>query len=276
MRDLREYCPDVVVEIDVTEPERALIGLMPLQEGKFFWMNNGASNYGDYSTYRAKSMRNSINATYRILPCELLTYACYPFNRSPYFAQRYNVNTILQCGHGIWGDLSATSKTERKYIASQTAKAKRVIEHVAGQPLQVKGKIGSVPEIYIQSDYDGGWSLMTAFSGGPARHTETIKVNPDKVLGVLNHAYSVEKDGINVNMEFPCADESREVFVLGNEGCGVRILSSTGWLDRIDVSGKTLSIRAGSDTDIVVDIRGNKKESHRISAGKTLKIHIYQ
>ena len=272
MSELREYCPDVVVEIDLTEPERALIGLMPLQEGKFFWMNNGASNYGDYSTYRAKSMRNSINATYRILPCELLTYACYPFNRSPYFAQRYNVNTILQCGHGIWGDLSATSKTERKYIASQTAKAKRVLEHVAGQPLQVKGKIGSVPEIYIQSDYDGGWSLMTAFSGGPARHTETIKVNPDKVLGVLNHAYSVEKDGINVNMEFPCADESREVFVLGNEGCGVRILSSTGWLDRIDVSGKTLSIRAGSYTEILLDIQGKKKESHRIPAGKTLKI----
>lgn len=111
---------------------------------------------------------------------------------------------------------------------------------------------------------------MTTFSGGPARHTETIKVNPDKVLGVLNHAYSVEKDGINVNMEFPCADECREVFVLGNEGCGVRILSSTGWLDRIDVSGKTLSIRAGSDTEILLDIQGKKKESHRIPAGKTL------
>lgn len=274
MKELREYCPEVVVEIDLTEPERALIGLMPLQEGKFFWMNNGASNYGDYSTYRAKSMRTSINATHRIIPCELLTYAYYPFNRSPYFAQRYNVNTILQCGHGIWGDLSATSKGERKYIASQTDKAKKVLDHVAGQPLQVIGQIGSVPEIYIQCDYDGGWALMTAFSGGPARHKETIKVNPDKVLGVLNHAYSVGKDGINVNLEFPCADDTREVFVLGNEGCDIRILSSTGWLDKISLSGKTLSVRAGSDTDIVVDIRGNKKESHRISAGKTLKISL--
>lgn len=274
MKELREYCPEVVVEIDLTEPERALIGLMPLQEGKFFWMNNGASNYGDYSTYRAKSMRTSINATHRIIPCELLTYACYPFNRSPYFAQRYNVNTILQCGHGIWGDLSATSKGERKYIASQTDKAKKVLDHVAGQPLQVIGQIGSVPEIYIQCDYDEGWALMTAFSGGPARHKETIKVNPDKVLGVLNHAYSVGKDGVTVNLEFPCADDTREVFVLGNEGCDIRILSSTGWLDKISLSGKTLSVRAGSDTDIVVDIRGNKKESHRISAGKTLKISL--
>ena len=59
MRELREYCPEVVVEIDLTEPERALIGLMPLQEGKIFYMNNGASNYGDYSTFRSKSMRNS-------------------------------------------------------------------------------------------------------------------------------------------------------------------------------------------------------------------------
>lgn len=273
MRELREYCPEIVVEIDLTEPERALIGLMPLQEGKFFWMNNGASNYGDYSTYRAKSMRNSINATHRILPCELLTYACYPFNRSPYYAQRYNVNTILQCGHGIWGNLSATSKAERKYIASQTAKAKKVLGNVAGHPLQISGQIGSVPEIYVQSDYDGGWALMTAFSGSPAKHTEIIKVYPEKVLGVLNHAYSVENDGVKVELEFPCADESREVFVLGNEGYDIRIVSSTGWLDDISLSENVLKIKAGSDTDVTIDIKGII-QTQTIASGKTASIPL--
>lgn len=246
---------------------------MPLQEGKFFWMNNGASNYGDYSTYRAKSMRNSINATHNIIPCELFTYACYPYNRSPYYSQRYNINTILQCGHGIWGDLTKAYKSDRRYIASQTAKAKKVLEHIAGNPLQVKGKVGSIPEIYTQCNYEDGWALMTAFSGGPARHTETIEVNSDNVLGVLNHSYCIVDDGVQVKLEFPCSDESREVFVLGNEGCGIRILSSTGWLDRISVSENTLTIKAGSDTDVVVEIN-KTKTSHHISAGKTLKISL--
>ncbi|MBC7887128.1 MAG: alpha-galactosidase, partial [Ferruginibacter sp.] len=52
MRALREYNPEVVVEIDVTEKERCMVGLIILQEGKFFWMNNGASGYNDYGTYR--------------------------------------------------------------------------------------------------------------------------------------------------------------------------------------------------------------------------------
>ena len=271
MRELREYCPEVVVEIDLTEPERALIGLMPLQEGKFFYMNNGASNYGDYSTFRSKSMRNSVNTTHSVIPCELLTYACYPYNKAPYYAQRYNVNTILQAGHGIWGDLTCTGKTERKYIASQTAKAKRVLQHTAGNPLQVNGQIGSVPEIYIQSEYNNGWALMTAFSGGPAKFSQTIELNSAKVLGVLNHSYKLENNGVIVNLEFPCSDESREVFVIGNESVPVRILSSTGWLDNITVSGNTVRIKAGSDTDIIVEI--NKKvTSHHISCGKTLKL----
>lgn len=271
MRELREYCPEVVVEIDLTEPERALIGLMPLQEGKFFWMNNGASAYEDYSTYRTKSMRNSINAVHSIIPCELLTYACYPFNKSPYFAQRYNINTILQCGHGIWGDLSVTTKSDRKYISAQIAKAKSVLEHVAGEQLQVTGKIGAAPEIYVQCDYDGGWALMTAFSGAPMRCTHTINVDTARVLGVLNHAYSLQQAGVDIDLEFPCADESREVFVLGNEGSDISILSSTGWLDSIVVSGNTLTIRAGSDTEIVVKKDG-KVVSQKISAGETVRL----
>lgn len=271
MRELREYCPEVVVEIDLTEPERALIGLMPLQEGKFFYMNNGASNYGDYSTYRSKSMRNSVNATHSVIPCELLTYACYPYNKTPYFSQRYNVNTILQAGHGIWGDLTCTGRTERKYIASQTAKAKRVLKHTAGNPLHVSGQVGSVPEIYLQSNYNEGWALLTAFSGGPVRHTHMIDLNTDKVLGVLNHSYRLENKGVAINFEFPCADESREVFVIGNDGIPVRILSSTGWIDDITVSGNTVRIKAGSDTDITVETRGEEMSYH-ISAGKTLKL----
>ncbi|MDR2845566.1 MAG: alpha-galactosidase, partial [Puniceicoccales bacterium] len=105
MRELREYNPNVVIEIDVTEAERSLIGLMPLQEGKLFWMNNGASGYGDYTSFRTKSMRTVANRYDGVLPSDIFTYAVYPQNVWPTYSQRHNVNTALVAGHGIWGNL---------------------------------------------------------------------------------------------------------------------------------------------------------------------------
>lgn len=55
MAELTAYEPGLVIEIDVTEDRHSMVGLAMLAEGKFFWMNNGASGYGDYSQYRAKS-----------------------------------------------------------------------------------------------------------------------------------------------------------------------------------------------------------------------------
>ncbi len=150
-----------------------------------------------------------------------------------------------------------------------------MLDHVAGQPLQVSGRIGSVPEVYIQSDYDDGWALMTAFSGGPVSHEQTISLNPSKVLGVLNHSYSLTEEGVRVRvgLEFPCADESREVFVLGNEGYDIRIVSSTGWLDDISLSENVLKIKAGSDTDVTIDIKGII-QTQAIASGKTASIPL--
>ena len=137
--------------------------------------------------------------------------------------------------------------------------------------MQKKRIFYTIPEIYLQSNYNEGWALLTAFSGGPVRHAHMIDLNTDKVLGVLNHSYKLENKGVTVNLEFPCSDESREVFVIGNDGIPVRILSSTGWIDDITVSGNTVRIKAGSDTDITVETRG-EEISYPISAGKTLKL----
>ncbi len=103
MKELRKYNNDVVIEVDLTEPERCMIGLMPLQEGIFFFINNGASAYGDYSTYRTKSMRTVINDYGHFFPKELFTYAVYPHDVAPYHAQHYNINNTLIAGHGFWG-----------------------------------------------------------------------------------------------------------------------------------------------------------------------------
>lgn len=252
MRELRAYCPDVVVEIDLTEPERALIGLMPLQEGKFFWMNNGASGYGDYSTFRTKSMRNSVNATACLLPPEVLTYAVYPHNKSPYAAQRYNLNTILQAGHGFWGNLAATSSSDRRYVRGTVEKARRVLRHVAGRPLRIEGRIGASPETYLQAAPEKGYALFTAFSGSPTEHTEHIALDVRQVLGVLNHAYTTNSDGVCLDLQFAAPDDTREAFVVGNGNSGIRILSSTGWIDALDISPTSLRIRSGDTTRLHV------------------------
>jgi len=260
MRELRAYCPDVVVEIDLTEPERALIGLMPLQEGKFFWMNNGASGYGDYSTFRTKSMRNSVNATACLLPPEVLTYAVYPHNKSPYAAQRYNLNTALQAGHGFWGSLAATSSSDRRYVRGAVEKARRVLRHVAGRPLRIEGRIGAAPETYLQAAPEKGYALFTAFSGSPTEHTEHIALDIRQVLGVLNHAYTTDPDGVCLDLQFAAPDDTREAFVVGNDGSGVRILSSTGWLDALDVSRNSLCIRSGDATRLHIALPENARD----------------
>lgn len=47
MLELLSYKEDLVIEIDLTEADWAMPGLIVLQAGKFFWMNNGAPGYGD-------------------------------------------------------------------------------------------------------------------------------------------------------------------------------------------------------------------------------------
>lgn len=41
MEILTDYKPDLVIEVDLTEARRVMVGLAPLSQGKLFWMNNG-------------------------------------------------------------------------------------------------------------------------------------------------------------------------------------------------------------------------------------------
>ena len=88
MHELREYCPEVVIENDLTEWERCMIGLLPLQEGKFYFINNGASWYGDYSSLRTRSLRGVLNEYSFFLPQEIFTYAMFPQVAIDFFKYR--------------------------------------------------------------------------------------------------------------------------------------------------------------------------------------------
>jgi len=112
IRELKSYKSDIIVEIDITEPNRN-VGLAMLSEARYFWMNNGASWYGDYSTYRAKSTRMITNLYGSFMPSTLQTYANFPMYDPVYKAQRYNINSSMIGGRGFWGNVARMTRTER-------------------------------------------------------------------------------------------------------------------------------------------------------------------
>ncbi len=235
MRELREYNSDVVVELDLTEKERCLVGLMPLQEGKLFWMNNGASGYNDYSKYRGKSMRTVLDLYAGIIPTELMTQAVYPHNEYPFFAQRYNVNTTLLGGYGFWGNLQRMNHEQRLRVGKQILKFKKILPYITGIPLQTYGSIGSSPEIYIQMNQSKGAGQIIGFSGSAIKYPFSFRLQTDSCLGVINHAYRLENGSVSLPFEFSQPDDTREAFVLPNLGTGINITSSTAWLDNIEL-----------------------------------------
>lgn len=252
MLELVEYNEDLVIEIDLTEARRALPGLIILQAGKFFWMNNGASGYGDYSTYRAKSMRTIPNSFTGIIPLDLFTYANYPHNIWPFFSQRYNVNSSLIAGYGFWGNLEQLSDEQMIRVGNKVAKTKRVLPYLNDVPTDVKGDVGASPEIYTRIDPDKGAGQVVAFSGQPMHYLHKTELEKEKVLAVLNHSYEIMNDSLFLPFTFSMIDDTREAFVLPGKGNGVTISSSTVWLDNVYFDNDELIIDAGAEGKMVV------------------------
>ncbi|NEW84301.1 MAG: hypothetical protein GZ094_18310 [Mariniphaga sp.] len=254
MKELREYNADVVVEIDLTEKERCLIGLMPLQEGKLFWMNNGASGYNDYSSYRTKSMRTVINQYAGILPTELFTQAVYPQNEYPYFAQRYNINTTLVGGRGFWGNLKMMKPEQRIRVGKQVAKSKLVLPYISHLPLEISGSIGASPEVYTHLNREKCAGQVVAFSSIACEAPVSVTLNTENCLGVLNHSYSTNSGKINLPFQFNRTDDTREAFILPNQESGIGIESSTGWIDglELNLAKRSLKIIPGTTGELKI------------------------
>jgi hypothetical protein len=254
MRELRQYCPDVVVELDVTEKERCVTGLMPLQEGKLFWMNNGASGYNDYGYHRSKSMRTVINRFAGILPTELFTQAVYPHNSYPFFAQRYNVNTTLTGGRGFWGNLALMDSAQRIRVGKTIALSKRILPQVVHLPLEYHGKVGASPEWYLHLNRNLAAGQLTAFSAEACIAPISLKMNRLNNLAVLRHAYRWKDDSLQLDMQFLKPDDSREVFMVNNRGTGIGIEYADGWIEDalLDTSNRTLTIFAGAACRLLI------------------------
>ncbi len=253
MKELYEYNNKAVVEIDLTEAGRCIVGLAPLQYGKLFWMNNGASGYNDYSNYRARSMRRIMEEYYNIIPNELITYANYPHNNFPFFAQRYNVNSSLISGRGFWGNLALLNEEQMLRVKNSVDKSKLILPYVAGLKTQrinpSTNQQISTSLIFELINYKKPAGQIIAFSNNPMIYEwqNSTDLNGDSLLCILNNAYECIENKLTINFNFPASDVSRDAFIIPNLGSGISIISSTSWLDNATISNNQLKYTSGTE-----------------------------
>ena len=242
MEILTDYEPDLVIEMDLTEARRVMVGLAPLSQGKLFWMNNGASWYNDYTTYRTKSMRTIANEFAGIVPLELFTYANYPQNEAG--AMKYNVHNSILAGHGFWGNLQLMTPEERKWVNKQVQYSKDVLPAIVKTKPQVIGKVGDSPEIYTIVDAESATGQVIAFSENPVQKDHVFPVNTDRLLGVLNYPYSAENFQLKLPLNFQEKESSAAAYILQNHFRYLgnkSIVASNVPIDEIDSQKYTLS-----------------------------------
>jgi len=259
-QELTTYCPGLVIVYDVTETGR-FVGLDFLSQGRFFWMNNGASGYYDQTNLRAQSLRTIYNQYHSILPTALQTSAQYPHDRRTQPKQRrvhgsqdYKIYSTLVGGNGFWGDLGKMEPDERQNVREIVSRYKRVATTVFAVQPRVVGKIGGSPEIYEFIDSAKAEGQVIAFSSSvrcEKYFTQTI--DPERFLGVLNHAYQSVESRLQFDFEFTEPDSARAAFILGQNQLGARIDSSTCWLKDIRIEDAAeLVVRNGAPGEISI------------------------
>lgn len=225
MEILTDYEPELVIEMDLTEARRVMVGLAPLSQGKVFWMNNGASSYNDYSTYRTKSMRTIANEFAGIIPLELFTYANYPQNVEG--CMKYNVANSLLAGHGFWGNLQLMTRKERKGVGEQVRISQKVLPYLVDVNPLVTGKVGDSPEIYAVVNNEEAAGQIIVFAQEPFQKAFSTPVNADKMLAVLNQPFEVKAEQLDFTFQSSEKESSVVAFVLPNEDSGISMRSST-------------------------------------------------
>ena len=225
MEILTDYEPELVIEMDLTEARRVMVGLAPLSQGKLFWMNNGASAYNDYSSFRAKSMRIIPNEYAGLIPLELFTYSNYPHNISNSMA--YNVNNSILTGHGFWGNLELMTKEERCLIGEKVKQSHKIKPYLTDIVPKVKGAVGDSPEIYEVINHEAAAGQLFVFSDRPVIQDINVDINSDNLLAVLNHSYTVGNHQVKINCKSQNIESSTIAYFIPNKGTGVSIYSST-------------------------------------------------
>lgn len=93
-----------------------------------------------------------------------------------------------------------------------------------------------------------------------ANYPHKIPLSGDRVLGILNHAYRIENDTIYLPFTFSMVDDTREAFIIPNQGRGISVVSATTWINDVQIEENQLTLRPGSEGTIIV----NWNEAYRI------------
>ncbi len=245
MKILTDYEPKLVIEIDVTEARRVMMGLAPLSYGKLFFMNNGASGYNDYSAYRTKSMRTIPNTYNEIIPLELFTYATYPHNIEN--RMHYNVNTSLIAGHGFWGNLALTTMQQRQSVRKKVNKSKLILPYLVSETAKIVGNVGHSPEIYTQVNATKAAGQVIVFSEKAMNFIHNVKVGQKYCLGVLNTAYqTTDNDSIALYFEIPEDRLTAEAFIIPSGLQGISMCASSCAIDSISLTKNDLQYKVSA------------------------------
>ena len=271
MREIREYCPDVVIENDLTEHERCMIGLAPLQEGKLYFVNNGISRYRDYSDRRSRSLRSVINRYAFFMPQEIFTYAFFPQDNAG--RSLYNATCALSSGHGFWGNLDMTTPAQRSAIAALVEKASQVLPYVSGCPVETVGAVDDSPEIYLQRNPDNAYALLTAFAGEPFSQDVAIDVPASRVLAVLGCPFDTAGGGVVLPLRADAPDSFFHAFVIGGREQPARVISSTGPLERVVLTRTGIVVTAAQDAEIKVQLPGGTAAA-TLASGETVRYSL--
>jgi len=258
MEILTDYEPGLVIEIDLTEARRCMVGLAPISQGKLFWMNNGASWYNDYSTYRSKSMRIIASEFAGIIPLELFTYANYPQNITG--NMKYNVNNSLLAGHGFWGNLQLMNETDRKWAGNQVKQSKKVLPFLVNVNPTVEGKVGDSPEIYSIVNSRESAGQVIVFSEEPVNTEINTEIMPEKMLAALNSKYSIENKFLKIPVDLQEKESSVAIIILPNDGTGVSIVSSTSEISSAELVNGELNymVQSPGEQRIIWDKKNGK------------------
>lgn len=273
MEILTDYEPELIIEMDVTEARRVMVGLAPLSQGKMFWMNNGASSYNDYSIFRTQSMRTIANEFAGIVPLELFTYANYPQNLEG--SMKYNVNNSLLAGHGFWGNLQLMKKEERKWIGEQVQLSKKVLPYLINVNPKVIGKVGASPEIYSVVNEKEAAGQIILFSENPFEKEFSTEIYPEKLLTVLNHPFSVNENLLKFSFFFNKRELSLAVFIVPNENSGISMVSSTSVIISADLDHEKLEYST-SGPGVQVVLWNKKNGSPIINSSANIKSEIIE
>jgi len=274
-REVSAYNPDVIVDFDITEDNRA-VGIGFLSGGRYFFMNHGpyyrdlglhrpptklpAIYTNTYGPFRARQMRRVPFYYGSIIPPILLMAHCYPHNKEGF--QEYNLHTSILGLNGLWGDLSQMSNEEIKRVKKTVELYKKVGDAVISTRPKITGFVGSSPEIYEFIDPKKSKGQVIAFSEKPLEKLYlTKKIDKEKFLCVIGQSYELNPCGrISLHFSFKQPVSSRAAFIMGALYSKTRIIKSTSPLEEVEeIDPKKLRIvngKPGQQTIIWAKERG--------------------